>query len=392
VNSRLLALVLGTVTVLLFVAGAPFSRLDHEGLWGWIADPLPLAFAPIGLLVALKRPRNPIGWILLAAGLLAEIDAFMSLYDVAVYRHHHALPLGRASVLLQPSWAPAIVLFGVAIQLFPTGSLPRGRWRVVLWGYLGLGAAWALSAFAVAGWVVAHGSIPVEKSGDITPLDHPAGGYAFWGTLQNAFFLGFGVMIVLWLARELPGYRRGSGEHRQQLKWLTGGTLIAAISGFFGIALSGRHGLVGLVGDVAILGIIAVPVSLGVAVLKFRLYEIDRIVSRTISYAIVTAGLIGVFLGLVVLTTRVLPFSSPVGVAASTLAATALFNPLRVRVQRIVDRRFNRARYSAQLTVEELGFRLRNALDVEAVEAGLAEAIASAFEPSSVAVWTRSAT
>jgi hypothetical protein len=104
----------------------------------------------------------------------------------------------------------------------------------------------------------------------------------------------------------------------------------------------------------------------------------------------VTAGLVGVFLGLIVLTTRVLPFSSPVGVAASTLAAAALFNPLRARVQRVVDRRFNRARYSAERTVQALGLHLRDALDVEAVEAGLTAAIAAAFEPSSVAVWTRS--
>ena len=390
-SSRNVALAVGALTLALFFAGAPLSRIDHEGLWGWIADPLPLAFAPIGLLVALKRPRNPIGWVLLAAGLLAEIDAFMSLYDVAVYRHHHALPFGRLSVLLQPSWAPAIVLFGVAIQLFPTGALPRGRWAIVLWAYVALGAAWALSAFGIAARFVAHGPIPIEKSGDLAPLDHPAGAYAFWGDLQSAFFIGLLVMVGAWLARELPGYRRATGEHRQQLKWLMGGTLIAALGGFFGVALSGKHGVTGLIGDIAILAVTALPISLGIAVLKYRLYEIDRLVSRTISYALVTATLVGVFLGLVVLTTRVLPFSSPVGVAASTLAAAALFNPLRVRVQRLVDRRFNRARYSAERTVEALGVRLRDALDVEAVESGLAEAIATAFEPSSVTVWTRGA-
>lgn len=390
-SSRTVALAVGALTLVLFVGGAPLSRIDNEGLWGWIADPLPLAFAPIGLLVALKRPRNPIGWILLTAGLLAEVDAFMSLYDVAVYRHHSALPFGPLSVLLQPTWAPAIVLFGVAIQLFPEGAFPRGRWAVVFWAYVALGTAWAVSAFAIAFWVVTHGPVPVEKSGDITQLDHPTGPYAFWGGLQDAFFIGLLLMVLAWVARELPGYRRATGEHRQQLKWLMGGTVVAALGGFFGVALSGKPGVIGLIGDVALLAVTALPISLGIAVLKYRLYEIDRLVSRTITYALVTTTLVGVFLGLVVLTTRVLPFSSPVGVAASTLAAAALFNPLRVRVQRIVDRRFNRAHYSAERTVEALGLRLRDALDVEAVEAGLVEAIATAFEPSSVTVWTRSA-
>jgi hypothetical protein len=378
------------VTLVLFVAGAPLSRLDHDGLWGWMADPLPLAFAPIGLLVALKRPRNPIGWVLLSAGLLAEVDAFMSLYDVAVYRHNVALPFGPLSVLLQPSWAPAIVLFGVAVQLFPAGALPRGRWAVVFWAYVALGVVWAGSAVGIAASIVAGGDIQVTKGGDLAPLDHSISPYAFFVTVQSAFFLGFLVMVLAWLARELPGYRRASGEHRQQLKWLMGGTLVSALGGFLGIALSGRQGVVGLVGDIAILGVTALPISLGIAVLKYRLYEIDRLVSRTITYAVVTAGLVGVFLGLIVLTTRVLPFSSPVGVAASTLAAAALFNPLRARVQRVVDRRFNRARYSAERTVQALGLHLRDALDVEAVEAGLTAAIAAAFEPSSVAVWTRS--
>ncbi len=386
---RQTALGLGGLVVVLFLAGAPLSHLAHTGAGGWLIDPLGLAFTPIGLLVAVKRPHNPIGWTLLAAGLFAQLDATMSLYVVAAYHEHHALPLRSVALLLQPSWAPAIVLFGVAVQLFPAGAVPAGRWAAVFWAYTAFGAAWVVSALAITSWVLVHGRVRVGTGGDLLQLDHPTGAYAFWGVLQNVFFLALGLMVVAWLVRELPGYRSATGEHRQQLKWLMGGTLVAAIGGFLVISLSSASGVLGVVGNIGILGVAALPVSLGIAVLKFRLYEIDRLVSRTITYALVTASLITVFLGLIVLTTHVLPFSSPVGVAASTLAAAALFNPLRVRVQRVVDRRFNRARYSAQLTVEELGLRLRDALDVEAVEAGLTDAIASAFEPSSVAVWTR---
>ena len=143
--------------------------------------------------------------------------------------------------------------------------------------------------------------------------------------------------MLAWLIRELPAYRRATGEHRQQLKWLMAGGVVAAVG--LVVSVAGQNGVLGVVATIAIT---ALPISVGIGVLKFRLYEIDRLISRTLSYAIVTGSLVAVFLGVVVLTTDVLPFSSPVGVAASTLAAAALFNPLRQRVQRFVDRRFNR--------------------------------------------------
>src|SRR5581483_11061706 len=143
-------------------------------------------------------------------------------------------------------------------------------------------------------------------------------------------------------------YRGAVGEERQQLKLLIAGAIISGLGGFLTISLSGSNGLPGFVGKLGTIGIVALPVSVGVGVLRFRLYEIDRLISRTISYVLLTGSLVAVFVGLVVLTTDVLPFSSPVGVAASTLAAAALFNPIRLRIQRAVDRRFNRARYDAE--------------------------------------------
>ena len=137
--------------------------------------------------------------------------------------------------------------------------------------------------------------------------------------------------------------------------------------------------------------IVLLPLGIGFGILKYRLYDVDRLISRSLSYAIVTATLVGVFGGLVLLTTRVLPFSSPVGVAASTLAAAALFNPLRRRVQRLVDRRFNRAGYDAEATVAAFGARLRDAVDVETVLDELAGAAGRSLEPAHVTVWVRGA-
>ena len=142
--------------------------------------------------------------------------------------------------------------------------------------------------------------------------------------------------------------------------------------------------------DLGTVGVGVLPVAIGVAILRYRLYEIDRLVSRTLAYAVLTALLVGTFAGIVLLTTRVLPFSSPVAVAASTLAAAALFNPLRTRVQRLVDRRFNRARYDREALVAAFGAKLRDAVDSETVVAELAGAAASAVEPVHVSVWVRS--
>src|ERR1035438_2893503 len=135
------------------------------------------------------------------------------------------------------------------------------------------------------------------------------------------------------------------------------------------------------------IGIVALPVSVGVAILKYRLYDIDRIISRTLAYAIVTGLLVGVYAGLVLLTTQVFRVHTPVAVAASTLAAAALFNPLRRRVQKAVDRRFNRARYDADQTVAAFATRLKDAVDLDSVRDDLAGVVSRALEPAHVSVW-----
>ena len=154
------------------------------------------------------------------------------------------------------------------------------------------------------------------------------------------------------------------------------------------ITLGSAPGVWGAVGHVGILAIFAVPVTMGVAILKYRLYDIDRIISRTLAYAIVTGLLIGVYAGLVLLAQQVLRFHSTVAVAVSTLAAAALFAPVRRRVQHAVDRRFNRARYDADQTVAEFAARLQDAVDLDAVRDDLAGVVQTALEPAHLTVWT----
>jgi hypothetical protein len=153
------------------------------------------------------------------------------------------------------------------------------------------------------------------------------------------------------------------------------------------IAVSFGISSTGVAGEILAFGLAALPVGIGVGILKYRLYEIDRIISRTLAYAIVTGLLIGVYAGLVLLATEVLRFHSTVAVAVSTLAAAALFNPLRQRVQRAVDRRFNRTRYDADQTVAAFAARLKDEVDLDSIQADLAGAVQSALEPAHISIW-----
>jgi hypothetical protein len=292
-------------------------------------------------------------------------------------------------VFLQPAWAPSILLFAVAIMLFPDGVLPSGRWRWVMGTVAVVGTTWMVGAFAIAGDAIALNQVVIEPSGDLKQIDYPTSGWAWWGILQ---FVWFGLLLfvgVAWLVSRVPAYRAATGERRQQLKWLILGGSAACVGVVLSVGLSSFSGVLGFIAAFGTVGLLGIPISIGVGMTKYRLYEIDRIVSRTLSYALLTGLLVGVFVGLVLLTTRVLPFSSPVGVAASTLAAVGLFAPLRTRLQRIVDRRFNRARYDAEEAVAALAARLRDAVDVDAVLDELAAAAARSLEPAHVMVWTR---
>jgi len=198
--------------------------------------------------------------------------------------------------------------------------------------------------------------------------------------------LGLGLILVIvlsFVAHQVFSWRRATGERRQQLKWLATGAAVTLVV----VAASLGFSSTSVVGEILGIGLAALPVGIGVGILKYRLYDIDRIISRTLAYAIVTGLLVGVYAGLVLLATRVLPLSSPVAVAASTLAAAALFSPLRRRVQRAVDRRFNRARYDAETTVAGFAARLKDAVDLDAVQADLTSGVQQTLEPAHVSVW-----
>jgi hypothetical protein len=223
-------------------------------------------------------------------------------------------------------------------------------------------------------------TVPVSASGNSA-----ANASGAWDVAENVVVFGIGASCLVWLIAQVPKYRRSAGERRQQLKWLYSGAFALVVSAVISALASGDSTSYWQV--VGTLGLAILPVCVGVAVLKYRLYAIDRIISRVISYAIVTAVLGGMFAGLVLLATQVLPVKAPVAVAAATLAAAALFNPLRRRVQHAVDRRFNRARYDAEMVIAGFTARLRLTVDLDTVQGDLVDAVDAAFQPAHVSVW-----
>ena len=386
------ALVLGAVVVALVAAEWPFAGLAHLGVnsstggtqW-WTFTP----FGVVGFVVAWRKPRNPLGWCLLGLAVAGALSEAGSFYAIAGYRvRHGTLPLGWVAMLAQPGWALAVVLIGLAVLIFPDGTLPSPRLRWVLWLYLAMGLVWMGSAYVITINAIVRHDIHVDSGGNLLALDNGAASPSWWTALQNVLIVVLALSLLLSLAGQVVSYRRSSGERRQQLKWLIGG-FAAGLAGLgLALALGTATGLWGVVGHAGILAIFAIPVSMGVAILKYRLYDIDRVLSRTLAYAIVTGLLIGVYAGLVLLAQQVLRFSSPVAVAASTLAAAALFNPVRRRVQHAVDRRFNRARYDADQTVAAFAARLQDAVDLDAVRDDLAGVVQAALEPAHLALWT----
>jgi len=384
------ALVLGSLVLVLAVAAVPLARLAHQSLNAatgsvpvWVEVPAAVG----GFVVAWRKPGNPLGWIFLGSAAISMLSEDAAYYAVADYRlHHGGLPLGWVALLAQPSGVLGLVLLGLIFLLFPDGRPPSPRWRWVLWVYAGIGLVWITwTATITVGAVMSHHP-QVDSAGQLFLVsgDDPAA--RWWNTAYTGIFLLVAVCLVASLAGQVASWRRSSGERRQQLKWLmTGSAALVA-----GAVISTVLGTAAIGIACFLAGLVAFSLCIGVAVLRYRLFDIDRVISRTLAYTIVTGLLVGVYAGIVLLATEVLGFHhSTVAVAAATLAAAALFNPVRRRVQKIVDRRFNRARYDADRIIAGFAARLKDAVDLDAVRADLASSVQQTLEPAHISVWIR---
>jgi hypothetical protein len=393
-TSSVVALVAGGLILALVAVDVPLARLAHQSLNAsggsspvWYSA----ALGVVGFVVASRKPGNPLGWIMLAAAAVSSLSQDASFYMVADYRlRHGGLPLGWVAVLAQPGWAVSIVLSGLLVLLFPDGRPPSPRWRWVLWLYLAAATLYLIGVLIASVGAIAGHDIRVDASGNLMVLSHPTGSSMWWGVVEGVFLP---VVAVCWLGSvvaQVASYRRSSGTRRLQLKWLLAGSATALVCVPLAVFLSGMRGLPGLAGGITgALALLAIPVCMGVAILRYRLFDIDRIISRTLAYAIVTGLLVGVYAGIVLLATRVVSIKEPVAVAGSTLAVAALFNPLRRRVQRAVDRRFNRARYDGDRIVAAFAARLRDPASLDSVQDELASTVQNALEPTFLSVWLK---
>lgn len=336
-----------------------------------------LAFPAVGTAIVLRRPDQRFGWLYAfgAAGFFAwnVTDAYARR---ALLLAPGTLPLGDEAAWLSTFvWVPsASALLSFGALLFPDGRPPSPRWRPAV-------AALAAAPVLVVGlkgaflWPIRGVALLDPAAVDRLPPGAPAAAHLL---LQLAI-AAFGGGAVVGAAAIAVRYRRSRGAERQQMK------LFVIVAALLAVALPLADA--GPFRYLDSLALAALPIAVGVAVLRHGLYDIDRLLNRTLVYAVVSGGLAAVFLVLTTALGALLPTDSSLGVAMGTLVAAAAFRPLRDRVQREVDRRFDRARYDARATAEAYRARLRNDVDLDAVSAGLVEAVATTVVPTRVGLW-----
>lgn len=332
--------------------------------------PVEFALAVVGALVA-ARTGNRLGWLFLAASVAGALS-------VLAVEYAGRVPAAELPAARWVGWIFPVILgmeqpliFLIPL-LFPDGRPPSPRWRPVVWAAI---AASGVNMVSVA-------LSDTDFSTNFPRLRDPVTVVAPLGTAYNLSQEAGLAVLVAGAASMIVRFRRSRRDERLQLKWFLYAAAVVAVALAIGSQLSNNPLPVF---DIAFP---LLPAAVGIAILKYRLYDIDRLISRTLAYAIVTGLLVGVYAGPVLLATEVFRFHTPVAVAAATLAAAALFNPVRRHVQRAVDRRFNRVRYDADQTVAAFASSLREAVDPDTVRAGLLAVVSRAVEPAHVALWT----
>ena len=385
-----LAVFLGVLGSLLLLLNDRFLPPLRDSFWYTLAF---LNFLVVGVLIASRRPENPIGWMFCLIGLASAWEFFAQEYAIyALVTQPGTLPTGVWIAWTQEVWTATIawMLMLFALLLFPTGRLPSPGWRPFAWFAAGaLVLTSLLSAFE-------PGRLPGVR------VPNPTGIQAAAGIIElsmNIMVLVVSGIVLVIAASVIVRFRRARGEERQQLKWL------AYTAGFLSITLGlgllnfqVLHNRVievaaGVLGNVAI---VAVPTAIAIAILRYRLYEIDILINRTLVYILLTVTLVALYFGGIMVLQRLFVLltgqQSTLAVVASTLAIAAIFNPLRRRIQSLVDRRFYRKKYDARKTLEAFSKRLRDETDLEALNDDLVGIVSETMQPAHVRLWLRPGT
>jgi hypothetical protein len=337
----------------------------------------------VGAVLASRRPRHPVGWLLLAMGLVMSVSgAAVGYIPYGLVVRPGALPAANVVARLYPvTIAVVLATVGFVLLLTPTGSPPSPRWR---WWARGLAVAVAVALVAA---LIAPGSLDPLAQFVSGPLDPQVYGGALRVANQLALLTGL-LTILAGAASLVVRFRSARGVERLQLQWVA---LAAALTGLSMLvaAILIAVGEVNLAAWASVVGVLFLPLATGAAILRYRLYDLDRIVSRTLAYGLLTVllglGYAGVVLGL----GRLLPDSSSLAVAGATLAVAAVFQPLRRRIQGTVDRRFNRRRHDAARLIEEFGVRLRDQVDLDGLTAEVLAVVDQTMQPTQAWLWRR---
>jgi hypothetical protein len=381
---------LSTGFLAVLIGGLGFT--GHGSAGSELVESLALAALFVGMsatgaLIVSTDSRNPIGWILCACPLIAAVTVVAGDYYAEAATSPDFSTETVVFWLANWLWVPGIIpLFTLLFLLFPDGRPPSARWRPVIW--LSAGAAFA----AVFGYALSPG--PLEDYPRIAnPLALPGIGGDIAVLLRDLALPLLGVAAVASTASLALRFRRAHGEERLQVKWVAAAGALFVASWASSIAIQALTGLV-LNGLLVSAGLAAVVGAIAVAVLRYRLYDIDVVINRTLVYGGLTATLIVAYLGMVLmleLALSPLTGQSDLAIAGSTLAAAALFRPARRRIQSLVDRRFYRRRYDAARTLESFGARLRDEVELSSLEAELRRIVAQTMQPAHVSVWLREA-
>ncbi len=325
------------------------------------------AFATVGAMVVTLRPKNGVGWLCLALSLLLVIVSMPEYSDAYGVPWHVLEPIGSVAWNLTIPPLPITLM----LLIFPDGRLPSRRW-------------WAVVAVALAGYALTF--LGVYLPGDEAHSGWPVG---VWISLA-ALLASVAAVVLRW--------HRSTDQERQQLKWLVYMVALAVIAGLAGLALGGVWATSDYIIGVAVLVATAgaglgIPAAIGVAVLKYRLYDIDVVINRTLVYGVLTAIMVAVYFGGVAFLQNVLRAltgqESTLAVVASTLVIAALFNPLRRRIQAFIDSRFYRRKYDAAKTLEAFSAKLRDETDLDALSDDLMGVVRETMQPAHVSLWLR---
>src|SRR5215203_5434523 len=383
-----LTVTLTALSLLLLVLNLSYPN-THIFDW-WLGNALVVIDVTVGAIVASRRPENPVGWLLCLSGVATSTSTFAAQYAIyALLAQPNSLPAGEAMAWIAAWTLP--IMNGVQVfylLLFPTGRLPSRRWRWL---------AWLTVAYIVVGVLTAAFS-PGAYLGSLGPIRNPLGiegltqfYKAVLYTMSPALFLAAAFSLVVRL-------RRVVGVERQQLKWLAyaaGGLAIVSILIIITIAIATPRWYEWVANAILVAVTPGVPVAIGIAILRYRLYDIDILINRTLVYGSLTVILAGVYFGSVTATQAL--FRDLAGqqelpqlvVVVSTLLIAALFTPLRRRIQSFIDRRFYRAKYDARKILEAFSVRLRDETDLEALNEDLVEVVRETMQPAHVSLWLR---